>query len=342
MARDERRDPGEMYPGGRTYGKPGEAPDRAVKWESVVDKPTTYPPEKHRHDTSEVDGLNDSLEQCVRKVEGKGLSTCDYTQAEKAKLSRVEDGANKTIIDASLSTSSAAADAKAVGDKIADCMTKVTTLKINDEWRFSLATGLSGGIAIRLEHLDFPLQGIWGIRTEMTIPTGLGTLSKSADVAAATKLTPVYGEWTFDVTIDQVNAALESYNAELVVDSLEVSFVDGTWSLHSNPVGFGGKANGFVADDIDATELYFPYNGYGLDVHATRAIIGYRLGTDENAPILIEADEKTDEETGKTIYELPDPIKSALFSGKGFKQAVKKAGGFQHDENGYYIEVEEA
>lgn len=235
-----------------------------------------------------------------------------------------------------------AADAKAVGDKIADCMTKVTTLKINDEWRFSVAPGLSGGIAIRLEHLDFPLQGIWGIRTEMTIPTGLGTLSKSADVAAATKLTPVYGEWTFDVTIDQVNAALESYNAELVVDSLEVSFVDGTWSLHSNPVGFGGKANGFVADDIDATELYFPYNGYGLDVHATRAIIGYRLGTDENAPILIEADEKTDEETGKTIYELPDPIKSALFSGKGFKQAVKKAGGFQHDENGYYIEVEEA
>lgn len=182
MARDERRDPGEMYPGGKTYGKPGEAPDRAVSWKSVVDKPTTYPPEKHRHDTSEVDGLNDSLEQFVRKVEGKGLSTCDYTQAEKKKLSGVEDGANKTIIDASLSTSSAAADAKAVGDKIADCMTKVTTLKINDEWRFSVGPGISGEMAIRLEHLEFPSQGIWGIYTAMTIPTGLGTLAKFADV----------------------------------------------------------------------------------------------------------------------------------------------------------------
>lgn len=75
-----------------------------------------------------------------------------------------------------------AADAKAVGDKIADDMTKVQTLKINDEWRFSVAPGLSGGMAIRLEHLDFPAQGIWGIQTEMTIPTGLGTLVKSADI----------------------------------------------------------------------------------------------------------------------------------------------------------------
>lgn len=185
MARDERRDPGEMYPGGRTYGKPDEAPDRAVSWKSVVDKPTTYPPEKHRHDTSEVDGLNASLEQCVRKVEGKGLSTCDYTQAEKAKLSRIEDGANKTIIDASLSTSSAAADAKAVGEKIADCMTKVTTLKINDEWRFSVGPGISGALAIRLEHLDFPTQGIWGVYTEMSIPTGIGTLATKQELSAA-------------------------------------------------------------------------------------------------------------------------------------------------------------
>ena len=185
MARDERRDPGEMYPGGKTYGRPDEVPDRAVNWESVVDKPTTYPPEKHRHKTSEVDGLNASLEQCVRKIEGKGLSTCDYTQAEKAKLSRVEDGANKTIIDASLSTSSAAADAKAVGEKIADCMTKVTTLKINDEWRFSVAPGLSGELAIRLEHLDFPTQGIWGVYTEMSIPTGIGTLATKQELSAA-------------------------------------------------------------------------------------------------------------------------------------------------------------
>ena len=75
-----------------------------------------------------------------------------------------------------------AADAKAVGDKIADDMTKVTTLKINDEWRFSVAPGLSGDMAIRLEHLDFPAQGIWGVYTEMSIPTGLGTLAKSAEI----------------------------------------------------------------------------------------------------------------------------------------------------------------
>lgn len=42
----------------------------------------------------------------VDKVAGKGLSTNDYTTAEKTKLAGVETGANKTIVDTQLSTSS--------------------------------------------------------------------------------------------------------------------------------------------------------------------------------------------------------------------------------------------
>lgn len=42
----------------------------------------------------------------VDKVTGKGLSTNDYTTAEKTKLAGVETGANKTIVDTQLSTSS--------------------------------------------------------------------------------------------------------------------------------------------------------------------------------------------------------------------------------------------
>ena len=317
MARDERRDPGEMYPGGKTYGKPGEAPDRAVSWKSVVDKPTTYPPEKHRHDTSEVDGLNDSLEQCVRKVEGKGLSTCDYTQAEKAKLSRVEDGANKTIIDASLSTSSAAADAKAVGDKIADCMTKVTTLKINDEWRFSLATGLSGALAIRLEHLDFPMQGIWGVYTEMSIPTGLGTLATKNDIPSIPAIP--------EVVAPSSSAAGKAADAKEVYEALKGK-LDWVTSGQGATLGFADDFMSF-SNSYGSNSIFFPNRVVdpekdselahdGIEIFATRVWINWFLKQDET--------------------------KAALFSGKGFEQAVKKAGGFQHDENGYYIEVEEA
>lgn len=42
----------------------------------------------------------------VDKVDGMGLSTNDYTTAEKDKLSGIEDGANKTVIDAELSNTS--------------------------------------------------------------------------------------------------------------------------------------------------------------------------------------------------------------------------------------------
>lgn len=42
----------------------------------------------------------------VDKVDGKGLSTNDYTTAEKDKLASIENGANKTIVDTALSSTS--------------------------------------------------------------------------------------------------------------------------------------------------------------------------------------------------------------------------------------------
>ena len=46
------------------------------------------------------------LSDKVDVVEGKGLSTNDYTDEEKRKLSGIENGANKTIVDSSLSDTS--------------------------------------------------------------------------------------------------------------------------------------------------------------------------------------------------------------------------------------------
>lgn len=42
----------------------------------------------------------------VDKVDGKGLSTEDFTAAEKTKLSGIEQGATKTVIDTALSSTS--------------------------------------------------------------------------------------------------------------------------------------------------------------------------------------------------------------------------------------------
>ena len=53
-----------------------------------------------------VDGLEEALSAKVDKIAGKGLSTNDYTTAEKNKLSGIADGANKTTVDSALSSTS--------------------------------------------------------------------------------------------------------------------------------------------------------------------------------------------------------------------------------------------
>lgn len=47
-----------------------------------------------------------ALDGKVDKVSGKGLSTNDYTTNEKTKLSGIESGANKTVVDSALSSTS--------------------------------------------------------------------------------------------------------------------------------------------------------------------------------------------------------------------------------------------
>lgn len=50
--------------------------------------------------------INTALDSKVDKITGKGLSTNDYTTDEKTKLSGIEAGANKTIVDSTLSNTS--------------------------------------------------------------------------------------------------------------------------------------------------------------------------------------------------------------------------------------------
>ena len=66
----------------------------------------------------EADGL---LNGKVDKVSGKGLSTNDYTTAEKNKLAGIATGANKTVVDSDISTTSTnPVQSKAVGLKFQD------------------------------------------------------------------------------------------------------------------------------------------------------------------------------------------------------------------------------
>lgn len=52
------------------------------------------------------DAINELSNDKVNTEYGKGLSTNDYTTEEKTKLSGIATGANKTVVDTALSTSS--------------------------------------------------------------------------------------------------------------------------------------------------------------------------------------------------------------------------------------------
>lgn len=77
-------------------------------------------------EAADAKATGDALATKVDVETGKGLSTNDYTTAEKTKLAGIETGANATTIDSTLSVTGNAADAKATGDALNDKVDKVS------------------------------------------------------------------------------------------------------------------------------------------------------------------------------------------------------------------------
>jgi len=80
----------------------------------------------------------------VNAETGKGLSTNDYTTADKNKLSGIEAQANKTVIDSTLTNAGQAADAKKTGDEISAVKNTLTQLDAEKAGEASLAYRRSG------------------------------------------------------------------------------------------------------------------------------------------------------------------------------------------------------
>ena len=71
-----------------------------------IDSTHTYERFKIGDGKTLVSALPFANDTKVDKVSGKGLSTNDYTTTEKNKLAGIAEGANKTVVDSSLSTTS--------------------------------------------------------------------------------------------------------------------------------------------------------------------------------------------------------------------------------------------
>ena len=102
----------------------------------------------------------DSLADKVDKVSGKGLSTEDYTTEENTKLADVETGANKTIIDNTLTQTGQAADAKTVGDAIASEDKKALAAFATDIATGSIASFPDGADNIPMKNVVVHIEPV--------------------------------------------------------------------------------------------------------------------------------------------------------------------------------------
>lgn len=217
----------------------------------------------HTHDNKSIlDGITndkisdwDSINNKVDKVNGKGLSTNDYTSADKTKLDGIASGANKTVVDSALSTTStnpvqnkavktaidnldqAIAEAKALRASIAAYgMTKVTD---------SSAVTDSTGMALAATEKNATIAG--------TLANQISQLNTDFENASVPRLFS-------DLDADSAESLIRE-KCKLVMNGnyKEYTWVNnyGGWLGKQNGVGFFNK---FIVDRVVVYIIYVSYS----------------------------------------------------------------------------------
>lgn len=121
-------------------------------------------------DTAVSTQITNAVANKVDKVSGKGLSTNDYTTAEKNKLSGIDTGANKTIVDNVLSTTST----NPVQNKVVNTAISNLNTLVGDK---SVSSQISTAIASKAD------TGHTHTKSEV----GLGNVDNTADADKSVK-----------------------------------------------------------------------------------------------------------------------------------------------------------
>ena len=123
----------------------------------------------------------DALALKVDKVTGKGLSTNDYTTAEKTKLSGIAEGATKVEIDSTLSTTGKAADAKKTGDEISQLKSE---LNYTGVWKDNVTgEGIDGTVIANDGSVKESRSSFYSVKIDATNITRVKAKVGQSDVS---------------------------------------------------------------------------------------------------------------------------------------------------------------
>lgn len=194
--------------------------------------------------------INTALSNKVSKEDGKGLSTNDYTTEEKIKLAGIAEGANKTIVDDKISTTST----NPIQNKIitAELNKKVNAvsgkgLSTNDYTTAEKTklTGIAAGAQVNIIEsikVNGTAQTVTDKAINITVPTNTNQLTNGAGFQNASQVSSA------------INKALEGITTidYQVVAALPETGIKGTIYLKSN----GGTSPNIYDEYIWITDKF--------------------------------------------------------------------------------------
>ena len=132
----------------------------------------------------------DALDEKVDKVNGKSLSTEDYTTEEKNKLSGIESGANKTTVDSSLSsTSTNPVQNKVINTKFTSVQSDIDTKQTKITASGILKGNGAGGVSAAVKGTDYAAPSVGVTATLRASGWAAGAKTQTVSVSGVTATT---------------------------------------------------------------------------------------------------------------------------------------------------------
>lgn len=217
--------------------------------------------------------ISNSVADKVDKVDGKGLSTNDYTTAEKNKLSGIAEGANKTTINNTLTSTSttdalSAAQGKALKDQIDTVENSMSNLGYGDMLKSTYDTDGDGTVDDSAK-LGGQLPSYYA--TAASIPTKLSTLTNDSGYQTSSQVTSIVEGKGYQ-TSAQVQSAINTAISSVYKPQGSVKFASLPTPASSN---LGYVYN--VSDAFTTSSTFL--EGSGLSYPAGTNVVVVQSGT---------------------------------------------------------------
>lgn len=250
-------------------------------WEKVIAKITAHNSDTaaHKDIRDSVSNLSSTVSNKVDKVSGKALSTNDYTTAEKNKLAGIAAGANATVVDSELSsTSTNPVQNKIVNAALAGKASTATTDSLQSSISSlntktsTAATSSAMGMMSAADKAK--LDGIASGANKITIDSALSSTStnpvqnKVVNSAIADKVSTS----TYNSGISSVNSSIQTVSDSLTSFKNTRGAANGIAPLNSSAQIDSQYLPSYVDDVVEYTQKSsFPTTGEAGKIYVDKA-----------------------------------------------------------------------